>query len=729
MLDLSEFERQVLRTKLSSLQPYITQENLKPTDQDPEQVIAEIEKVCEFFLENTRILISRPDQFSGYRSVVMFGLDFNNGLRLSLDKGSCFTLATVSSDGRLNGNIFFSVIDNTTLPSSLEDAMKLDNTISRLSLGDATKHPETNQNEWNIKDISDINLFGVYFRMNRWFIHMKNYIAHYISPLKSVSQNRIIEILRKQIQDDFNQARLALCNTLDHDVLKTMRGTGLSSIGEGRWLTGGDGVSPEIVLARKQAVRAYPILAGQFVTPCSDILRKAIDNRTSLSDAISNYFNLDESGQKYKVKRLQGLTRQRAGVHSEDMNILDRDFLNRERLREIVNLPDGFVPITRQQFRKLEVFREFGHSVFDENLDQFMERLSEDGNSWSIVDRMEQTSGRNAADAVDFLARKLYIPSLLNKIKMIADRQGITLIQSLTEDRENDLYDLMLTVVKDFILQNFKTRELLDWSDRYHRNIARYEDRLVTIRIDQDWSGISGTLKFGNGHVARELTSSKALKTQGLVEDHCVGGYLPTVIRGDNNPSKEVTLIFSIEKNDKILSTAEIGCIRKPCHSIDPETGRKTGTFQIKARVNENLARSNRDPSRDAVRIANQVARRLEQVAPDAWQAYLDGLEYSRAEQDRISGIDVQIRNCGFDPFDRAMMERVWSELRSALPRQLRKNGFDGFINKIPVDAGLAVIFGIDRNNFFDPYMFDDDGRKIVQEYSGKPMSREDFNP
>ena len=117
----------------------------------------------------------------------------------------------------------------------------------------------------------------------------------------------------------------------------------LHQSGKGRWLTGGDDVSSEIVLARKQAVCAYPILAKQFVSDSvrSENLRKAIDTRTSLSDAIALHFNL---GKEYrKVKRLQGMTWQRAACNPRD---------TRERIGDILNFPDGYVPKTRETIQE-----------------------------------------------------------------------------------------------------------------------------------------------------------------------------------------------------------------------------------------------------------------------------------------------------------------------------------------------------------------------------------------
>ena len=643
---------------------------------------------------NNRIsLISLPNEFPGYRSVVLF------------QHSSLITLATISSDGRLNANVSMPAIRKITPFSSLQDALFL---------------LESKPEEWRIMDRPDIDmvLFGSGSDMDTWLPGWKEYPETLISSSSSVPQAKAIESLRKQMQYDFNQGRRALCNALDRDVLKTMRGTGLASIREGRWLTGGDGVSPEIILARKQAVCAYPILARQFVGNASP-MGKAIDAKTSLSDAIAAHFHLDEVGRQRRVKRLQGLTWQRAAAHPANVS---------QRAWDILYLPEGTVPKTRKQFKKFDVFEEFGESIFNEGLYAIMKRLSREGNPWKFIDRMEQTSGRNVADAVDFLIRKLYVPAILNKINMFSVNHGIKNPDVLHER----MLTFMSTAAREALLSDFTFRKLLDWSDRYHRNIARYEDLLVTINLNQDWPAILGVIKFGNDHVVRELTSSRALKTQGLEENHCVGGYTPFILEGEYNLSNEAVLIFSIEKNNEIISTAEIACTRKPCYSIDPETGRKTKTFKIKARIADNLASNNKASSRDANRIANKIARKLEQVKPKKWLVYLDGLEHSKAGQDRISGINAQIRNCEFDPFDRAMMKQVWVELSPALPRHLREKGLDGFINKAPVDrAILENLFGKDNLDFYDGNQ--DIEQKIHRDIRGRTgfqslISPDDFN-
>ena len=108
---------------------------------------------------------------------------------------------------------------------------------------------------------ADMILSGPGSGNNDWLQNHKIRLAEIMAPFKSVPRKGIIAYLGRMTEHDFKQARLALRNALDPDVVKTMHGTRLASMREIRWLTGGDGVSAETVLARKQAIRAYPILA------------------------------------------------------------------------------------------------------------------------------------------------------------------------------------------------------------------------------------------------------------------------------------------------------------------------------------------------------------------------------------------------------------------------------------------------------------------------------------
>ena len=239
-------------------------------------------------------------------------------------------------------------------------------------------------------------------------------------------------------------------------------------------------------------------------------------------------------------------------------------------------------------------------------------------------------------------------------------------------------FDKIITQASYQVLTYFSVRELLDLDQRYHRNIARYEDRLDIVTVELNWSGMLGAIDLGNGCIARELTSSRALKIQGRAEDHCVGGYVSTILNSKDHSRGQAKMIFSIEQDDQILSTAKIKCFREFPESDNPG--------QLRTEVCQNKARSNTSPSHVAEDLAKQVAARVQQAGPKTFQTYLDGLHKSRMEQeDRISGLEYHIAECGLDPHNRAHLEIAWENLKPALPKRFRRNDLDTFI-----EYGLA---------------------------------------
>ena len=617
--------------------------------------IDKFERSYAYHLEQTRMFISRPNQVPGYRTFIIIG----PGIRYPNDYyTSVIDVIAVTADRRL---VMESIIGDFGTDSSVSSIIA---TFNRLISG------KFNEGEKSGIFGCPLDLSGVktiYSQNCGQELDLEPFLHNpYIC-------GKISEIINREIKNHLTLAYDTLCNALDRDVLTTILDTGILSFEQGKWLTGGDGVSREIILARQQAVHAYPILATYFSADVYNSMHQAIDNRTSLSDAIAIYFETDTC----RVKRLQGLTWQHAATVPNGPKLSSR-------IQDILEFPEGTVPKTPDQFRKLDIIREFGRFVFSTGLCDTMRRLSEHGNPWRFIDRIEQTSGRNVVDAIDFLIRKLYIPAAINKIDAIVDHDGnIANFISISES-DTSFADHFLNEIRAI----FKPGQLLDWSERYHRNIARYEDRLDTVSSEQTWPGFFDSIDFGNGCIARELTSAQALRIQGKVENHCIGGYLSKVLSGESR-DREFTLIFSIEKNNVIRSTAEIKCVRE----ADLENPDRIS--HLHARVQQNLAHSNKDPSDDAVRTADRIVEKLKTVDSDTCQAYLDGLNRARLEYARESDIEEHIRFCGFDPLDRTMMERAWEELSLALPRSRRKEGLGKFIDRTLIDKSIwRKVFG-----------------------------------
>ena len=518
-----------------------------------------------------------------------------------------------------------------------------------------------------------------------------NEIMHSVYPLKSFN-SRIDHYSRqyhldRQMRNEFDQV-LQNCihrhlllvlktirNALDPALLQTMKECRLTHSGHVCWLTGGDGVSRKIIQARQQAIRAYPAMAVTFYL--SDYFRNVIDTRTSLKTAIAQKYQVDES----KIRRLSGL-----------MEIFPNRILE-THIQDILDLPDEVVPGTGAEFRDLKLFEEFGQCLYEESMIDILWRLSEHGNPLRLTDRIRQTSGRNVSDAVDFLARKLFVPACLNRIRILSsgpeptrkhnriqcedmeheetehenmEHEDMQYEDMEHEDMQYEDNSSIHGLARNEILSSFSATELLDFSERYHRNIMRYEDRLNIISVNYDWPGLFGTLDFGNGYTARELTSSRQLKTQGLTEDHCVGGYASRVLDG-NLYQKAVTVIFSIEKDGTCLGTTEVEC--------GPDIGNA-----LYGQIVQNQARGNTPPSRDAENIAEQIRNHISRADPAILSRYCDALELVRRETGLASGFSKEIIACGFDPYDRTHFDLVWNELRSALPRRMRRDDLDGFI-------------------------------------------------
>ena len=488
-----------------------------------------------------------------------------------------------------------------------------------------------------------------------------NHQYHLEQPVK----DELYEVLKNCISRRLLVMFRMIRNALAPELLQIMKECRLTHSGHMRWLTGGDGVSRETIRARQQAVLAYPIMAKIFYS--TDSFRKVIDNRTSLKTAMAQKYQVDKSG----IKRLSGLNK-----------IYPEKFVDGFRISilKILDIPDQVVPKSRADFKDLGIFAEFGAALYHENLPETMWRLSEHGNPLRLIDRIRQTSGQNVSDAVDFLARKLFVPACLYRI-MFPESITMTMFQ-------------LRHFARNEILSSFSVTELLDFSERYHRNIMRYEDRLELVTVNYDWPGLFGTLEFDNGYTARELTSSRQLRLQGLVENHCVGGYASLVLDGDID-QKAVTIIFSIEKDGACLSTAEIEC--------GPDIGNT-----LYGKVIQNQARSNTVPSGDAKIVAERITKHISKANPRILSQYCEGLKLARQEMNLMPGFSEEIMACGFDPYNRAHFDIVWEELRSVLPRHIRQDGPDEFIRKAEFNRDSIAVpeklrkFRLSKNPGFD---------------------------
>ena len=615
--------------------------DMGPGEQTEKQLASIMKHIAKHLEENT-VSTSGENYIPGFRQIVFLNLD--NAEYFDMYSRT-IRMAAVTDDGRLVTNIL----------KGTENAEKLQSTAEMLEVALVGKDewgvmsPREDRNPFRLFDLDlDKNSETTIEKLNIGYNNIPFELERCRISRKKTSDrfdihNKIIKILTENVNHNLDLARMTLCNALDPNVLHNIRAGHITRLSQVMWLTGGDGADPTQIQARQQAVKAYPILAINFTESGDDFYRKTIDARESLSNAIATRYHVAQS----KVKNIQGLSRQGTGCKGEYYSYIT--------VRQILSLSDRFIPLTRRQIQQLPVLEDFQFIIFKNtsnqviDLETFMNRLSTEGNLWKMANRLEKYDPRNVKDAVNFLVTKLFIPAALNGIRK----------------NNGKLPDFYNDHAYRKIVANFKIRELLDLSDRYHRNIHRWEDRLTSISFQQNWPGLLGTVELENGYVARELVSSIDLKAQGRAENHCVGGYMPTILKG--NADSPTVLIFSIEKNGTILSTVEINC-------VESEDG-------LQAWVERNESYSNAIPSEYASVLAEHITLKATQVKPDAWHAYLDHLHSIRTEISQRSKNDRYTEACGFDPYDRNMLEQVWEELKSILPRAMRKSGLDAFID------------------------------------------------
>ena len=609
------------------------------------RLITDFESLYARYLKDTFIHISDRNHVPGYRQVILTGHAVIDQKRLNTG------VIAVTDDGRLvTGSIMkkYSGFENL------------------IALRKALESMRDDQVKW---------IFSRYYpelEQNAVTKELKLFVQSI--PFRNYSEHDFSQIVDSHVARGFNRIHYVLCKTLDSNVVKTLFDIGFHSLNMEwlyycSWLTGGDGVACEIIQARQQAVKAYPLLAQQFYL--SNKLMNAIDDRVPLAAAIAEHKGVDE----YRIKRLGGLTAKQVGISS--CLLKDNYYLDR-KIEEILTMPEHMFPETPEQFRQLGLFREFGRIFYSSDFKTAITAMSRNGNPWRLIDQMEKIGKNNAFDAVDFLVTKLFVPAILNKISKIADTRKITPSRGITK-HNGIVYKALYDKSFSKIVSDFSFRNILDLSDRYHRNIERYKARLDMISLDYDWPGMIGEMNLKDGCIARELTSSRQFRDHGRKQNNCVGGYISRILEDFDIDKKKAELIFSIERNNQCLSTVQIGY----------DAG-KSGPPCIG--IIQNMGYCNRSASADAEKITARFLARLKKIDRSVFSSYLDGLHQVCQGFKNDLNQDLHIRRCRFNPLDRNHMERVWAELAPTLPRKLRKPGLDAFIDQIPVTEKMLSI-------------------------------------
>ena len=608
--------------------------------------LREIMKLYEQYLEQTGVYISRPDRIariSGLRQVIL--------CRYKICE---IRVVAVTDDGR-----FIHVIVNSMDAGNPEP----------ISLAEIIKVFSGRNDKWNTTVLSSVD--------ENTFRDIKQFFLTRHEPqiqLEEILHHRFgneikAQILKQALNDAldcYRQGWNAILEVFDRDIRKVIEYNKDTYHQDIVWLTGGDGAAPETILARKQALCAYPILTHMFLY--KDIylnlnhLKTVIDNRDSLSGSIADKFRVDVR----RVRRIQGVTWYQGNCHPAS---------NEHVARMILDIPDGYVPQDWNDYQRLQKFniflnvlyRKHEHAIKGPHASDhwiFMfNYLSGNRISPALMDRAIEADGTMVLDGVRFLAEKLFLPAMLNRVRGIVQKSE----KWWNDERHKDC-DVNRTCDKlmAMILEICPLKALLELSRRYHRNIFRYAGLLETVSVERKWKPLLGAIDFGNGYIAHELVSSRTLKIQGTAQKHCAGGYVQKIL--ESTDSDNACLVFSIEQNGKILSTVEFLC---------------KGAKKPDVRVEQNKGYGNVEPVPKTRELASRIARKIEHAGQESLSAWRDGLRNVKAEYAINARVSPFVERCGFNPFNPALLEQAWAELSPMLPRGIRHKGFNGLIKRM----------------------------------------------
>lgn len=619
-----------------------------------------------------RVDVSRPDQVAGLRRLILMGPAYHRATtsvtlafgespaeHYTDDTRAPLTLIGVTGDGLLFRRGLYT---QEGVPSPKEGLRLARYEPDRLLPGIGAADPGLNRyngaSSSQVRDATDHVLRLTSAVLSKGERDALPY--RFIMGLEHVTRGRIARRVAL--------ARFALNDALAPDLLRLMRGCALQSLAEAEWVCGAvpteTGVpgpgrwfgvplvelnDRDLSQARVQAIRSYPAMGKLFHSHPG--LRGAIDARAPLVPEIAACLSVDESG----VRLLNGVTWQMAGV---------RPTSPYNGLSKLALVPRDLSPSNRSEHRQIPLISGFSE-LFRESMAQTMRRFAKGGSPYRFGEELKRVPPGDVKDAAEYLVDKLILPARLHALRRLCEADG--------RERNGlaEISDRSVRVLE--LMRSLSMRDLFEMSDRWHRNLERHEDRLVTLRTEVSWTPFMGGLDLGNGVRGRELCGADALRIQGKREGHCVGGYTDKLLRAGKN---RVPLIFSLERNGEVLGTAEISLCR-----LDPKPVRGGGAEPIwEADIIQNRSRRNGPVCDTADRAAATLCRALETAAPERADPYVNGLSRVRTRRSRHGGLPAHLRSAGYDLWEPGRLETAWSELSVYLPRGLRKAGLEGLI-------------------------------------------------
>ncbi|MFG6082875.1 hypothetical protein ACEUZ9_004107 [Paracoccus litorisediminis] len=702
------------------------------------------------------IFVSQPDEFPGFRRVIVGGsLALGNHTRVNFNladqppKGDeeiddepsspwedIDTKHSLVAPPELNVREklrpFIAVTDDGLLISGLfadpkDQALSLTDLISRLRDGDIAYRPA-------VFDDMTINIHSKLYR---------DMILGMVPPGVVILENSAVQrphamlqayrnIMQKRARKRLNLVCYAIRTSLDPEILRLMRSTQMMTLRDAAWFSGlrkerplagsktdarhlGSPISAfnnrDNMLARIQAVRAYPILSRDI----QSFMTQDVDARVPLAQRIAQFYKgrIKDGLSEKNVKLLLGITWQKAGVRPCETD---------EIISLLLRTPPHAAPKNRAEIRALRQMEEF--SPFFGTFEESIAAFSRGGSPYRHAADMARVPFADVRDAARHVIDKLLAPMLLHAIAREEKRLGAERFVAPLYAFDHATHRAMLRLVTG----RKSAKEIFEFSDRWHRGLARHEQEISRYIRHAAWSPLVGGQGIGKtGAVARELSSSTELKVQGRSEGHCVGGYDGQVSGSCKN---NIVLIFSIEKDGAVMSTVEFrGALKETKRATTYTAGEDQPPIEkdhYAFEIMQNRGKRNDDPGKEAHDAAEVLRRHLENLPKDTVDEYLDGLEQSRRSASSFEKLPRHIKNAGYNIWDRDSLSVAWSELSPYLPKKMRKAGLDAAIDMLARSELVGAFHHLEGIFSYKNVPLELSDSTACAIFEGRPITEED---
>lgn len=467
--------------------------------------------------------------------------------------------------------------------------------------------------------------------------------------------------------------------SLDPDVRFRMRSSLTMSATHARWFAGGGEVNssgngfpirapemnwrvdPTVGLARRQAAAAFPILTDWLLN--NDVLAEAIDARKPLVPVLAN----ELAASPDVIRALQGLTWQKAGCSPASIP-----------LKNWLELPAAQVPKNRAEFRAYARMMEYAKTA---GMDADDLRKRAKGRFSDVMHQLGRVDPASLSDHLEDAFQRLVLP------KILMDRPDLR--HALVADVErgwvtslNWTARKMLREFSGYCLAESSPKDIVEANIGWHRNLGSIDRDLGVDVKGENWDALLNRKSTAAGITLREIDSLPGLRRQGRVQHHCVGTYGAAVTRWSGGPG-EITLIYSLEREAQILSTAELRI--QVDYPRDKETKEITGPVEVKnVRMIQNRASHNGKPPAETTGAIEEIKRDLLALTPEALEAYAQGMQgwATKPRDESISRLS-ELLNADLENPD--YLEKAWARLAPVLPKSLRRAGLDGLLSADPV--------------------------------------------